>query len=107
MSARQNILERIRNSRLPAKVKPEIPDFPRLSKSDFIPQFRKGLEEMAGVLVDQRPTDFAGFLKTRFPNAKNFCSVVPEVVGNSTPEAYPNWADAGSIDVAIVRSPMG
>lgn len=106
MSARQDVLGRIRNNRLPAKVKPEVPDFPRLAKTDFLPQFRKGLEEMAGVLVDEQPGDFAAFLRSRFPNVKNVCSAVPEFVGNSTPEEYSNWADAGDIDVAIVRSPM-
>jgi len=107
MRARQNILERIRNSGLPAKNKPEVPDFTRLSTADFIPQFRRGLEAMAGVLVDRRPVDFGAFLRTTFPNAKNFCSAVPEFAGNTTPEEYPNWADAGNIDVTIVRSPMG
>jgi L-lactate dehydrogenase complex protein LldG len=107
MSARQDILERIRNDRPPAKVKPQVPDFARLAETDFLPQFRTGLEDMAGVLVDQRPMDFGAFLRSRFPNAKNFCSAVPEFVGNSTPEDYPNWAVAGDIDVAIVRSPMG
>ena len=106
MSARQDVLGRIRNNRLPAKVKPEVPDFPRLAKTDFLPQFRKGLEEMAGVLVDEQPGDFAAFLRSRFPNVKNVCSAVPEFVGNSTPEEYSNWADAGDIDVAIVRYPM-
>ena len=62
---------------------------------------------MAGVLVEERPLDFATFLRTTFPNAKNICSAVPEFVGPSTPEAYPNWAEAGNIDVTIVRSPMG
>ncbi len=107
MSARQDILERVRKNRLPAKAKPEIPDFPRLAKTDFLTQFRKGLEEMSGALVDEKPEDFAAFLRTRFPNAKNFCSAVPEYVGNSTPEDYSNWAAAADIDVTIVRSPMG
>jgi hypothetical protein len=62
---------------------------------------------MAGVLVDQRPMDFEAFLRGRFPNAKNFCSAMSEFVGNSTPEKYSNWAAAGDVDVAIVRSPMG
>jgi len=87
MSARQNILERIRSSRLPARVKPEVPDFPRLSKADFLPQFRQGLEAMAGVLVDQRPLDFGALLRSRFPNAKNFCSAVPEFVGIQIPSS--------------------
>jgi L-lactate dehydrogenase complex protein LldG len=107
MSAREDILERIRNSRPPAKVKPEVPDFARLAKTDFLAQFRKGLEEMAGALVEEKPGDFAAFLRNRFPNAKNFCSAVPEFAGNSTPEDYSNWAAATDIDVTIVRSPMG
>jgi L-lactate dehydrogenase complex protein LldG len=91
---------------LPAKDKPDVPDFGRLSTADFIPHFRRGLEAMAGVLVDRRPTDFGAFLKNTFPSAKNFCSAVPELAGNTTSEAYSNWADAGNIDVTIVRSPM-
>ena len=107
ISARENILKNVRNSGLPPKNKPEVPDFPRLSTADFIPQFRRGLEGMAGVLLDQRPTDFGAFLKKTFPEAKNFCSAVPEFQGNSTPDDYSNWTEAGNIDVAIVRSPMG
>jgi L-lactate dehydrogenase complex protein LldG len=107
ISARDNILDRIRNSRVPATDKPEIPDFSRLSPADFIPQFRRGLEAMAGVLIDQRPTDFAAFLRQKFPEAKNICSAVPEFAGNSTPERYSNWASATDIDVTIVRSPLG
>jgi L-lactate dehydrogenase complex protein LldG len=107
MNARQDILERIRNNRLSTKAKPEVPDFSRLSRTEFIPKFRQGLEAMAGVLVDQPPGDLAAFLRSRFPDAKNFCSAVPEFAGNSSPEQYSNWADAGDIDVTIVRSPMG
>jgi len=107
MSARQNILGRIRSSGLPGKHKPEVPDFARLSKADFIPQFRRGLEAMAGVLVESVPPDFGAFLKKTFPRAKTFCSAVPEFAGNSTSENYSNWADAANIDVTIVRSPMG
>jgi L-lactate dehydrogenase complex protein LldG len=107
MNARQNILERIRNSGRLATSKPEIPDFTRLATADFIPRFRRGLEAMAGVLVDSPPQDFGAFLKKTFPRAKTFCSAVPEFAGNSTPENYPNWADASNIDVTVVRSPMG
>jgi L-lactate dehydrogenase complex protein LldG len=100
-------IQQLDHSRLSAKDKPEVPDFPRLAKADFLSQFRKGLEDMAGVLVDKQPGDFAAFLRSQFPNPKNFCSAVPEFVGNSTPEDYSNWAAAADIDVAIVRSPMG
>lgn len=107
IGARENILDRIRNGRVPASDKPEIPDFARLSSADFIPHFRRGLETMAGTLVDQRPVDFADFLRQKFPEAKNICSAVPEFAGTSTPEKYSNWSDAADIDVTIVRSPLG
>src|SRR5580704_12731842 len=107
ISARENILERIRNSGLPAKPQPEIPNFTRIPVAEFIPHFRRGLEAMAGKFVDQRPPDIKTFLQQAFPNAKNFCSAVPEIHATSTPEQYSNWASAGDIDVTIVRSPMG
>jgi L-lactate dehydrogenase complex protein LldG len=107
MGARENILERIRSSGRPAMKKPEVPDFARLARADFIPRFRRGLEAMAGVLVDSPPADFGAFLRKTFPRARSFCSAVPEFAGNSTPESYSNWADASTIDVTVVRSPMG
>ena len=107
MTARQDILERIRKSGRPVLVKPEVLDFSHLSKADFIAQFRKGLEAMAGVLAEEQPRDFVAWLRGRFPKAKNFCSAVPEFAGDSTPEHYSDWAAAGDIDVTIVRSPMG
>ena len=106
MDARTDILDRIRNSQPDARPKPEIPHFLRLEAPEFIPQFRRGLEEMAGTLVEEQPSDLGLFLKERFPKAKNICSAVPECVGHTTPEHYPNWADAADIDVTIVRSPM-
>ena len=46
-------------------------------------------------------------MKARFPDAKTICSAVPEYAGNKKPSDFTRWADAASIDVTIVRSPLG
>jgi L-lactate dehydrogenase complex protein LldG len=65
------------------------------------------LKELTGEVVTEPPADLDQFLKKRFPKAKTFCSAVPEYTGNTKPEDFARWSDAGSIDVAIVRSPLG
>jgi len=66
--------------------------------------FLTSLKYMAGDFVDRPPSDFGAYLNTRFPDAKNICSAVPEYAGNKKPEDYNNWADASDIDVTIVRA---
>src|ERR1700692_4014359 len=65
------------------------------------------LKELYGEVLTEPPADFEKFLRTRFPDAKTICSAVPEYAGNSKPEDFARWSDASSIDVTIVRSPLG
>jgi L-lactate dehydrogenase complex protein LldG len=69
--------------------------------------FREPHWHTAGEFVDRPPSDFAAYLRNKFPNAKIICSAVPEYSGNRKPEDYTNWSDAHDIDVTIVRSPLG
>lgn len=62
---------------------------------------------MAGEFLGKPPSDFSAYLHEKFPQAKNFCSAVPEYSGNKRPEDYSNWSEAADIDVTIVRSPLG
>jgi L-lactate dehydrogenase complex protein LldG len=107
MGIREDILDRVRRNEPAPKSHPEVPDFARIPKADFIKTFGKSLGILAGVLIETPPADLGAFLRKQFPNAKNICSAVPEFTGNSKPEDYANWADAASIDVSVVRSPMG
>jgi L-lactate dehydrogenase complex protein LldG len=107
MGIREDLLDRVRRNQPAAIPHPGVPDFTRLAKSDLVRTFAKSLEVMAGVLIDKPPNDLAAFLGKQFPKAKNICSAVPELTGNSKPEDYANWSDAAKIDVSIVRSPMG
>jgi len=74
---------------------------------DLKKRFAAALKELSGDLVSEQPVDFGKFLRTRFPDAKVICSAVPEYAGNRIPEDFGRWSDAGSIDVTIVRSPLG
>jgi L-lactate dehydrogenase complex protein LldG len=105
MGTREDILDRVRANQPDAVNRPEVPDFSR--PGDLIKTFAQGLQLMAGTLIESPPKDFKAFLGARFPNAKNICSAVPEYKGDTTPEDYSKWSDAGKIDVSVVRSPMG
>jgi L-lactate dehydrogenase complex protein LldG len=107
MSMREDILSRVRRNQPAVVAHPEVSDFARLATTDLIREFAKSLDIMAGVLIDKPPGDLGSFLRKQFPNAKNICSAVPEYSGDSRPEDYPAWPDAGKIDVSIVRSSMG
>jgi len=107
MGIREDILDRVRRNQPAAVPHPNVSDFSRIAKADLIETFRKALAILAGVLIETPPADLGAFLRKQFPNAKNICSAVPEFLGNSKPEDYANWADAASIDVTVVRSPMG
>jgi L-lactate dehydrogenase complex protein LldG len=107
MINREVILQDVRNNQPSPRDLPEVPKFHSLRPVDLKTLFIESLKELAGEVVTEPPGDFAAFMKTRFPEAKTICSAVPEYAGNSKPEDFPEWGDAGKIDVTIVRSPLG
>jgi L-lactate dehydrogenase complex protein LldG len=74
---------------------------------DLKERFVAALKELSGEVVVEPPADVDTFLRRRFPDAKIICSAVPEYAGNRKPEDFSRWSDASSIDVTIVRSPLG
>jgi hypothetical protein len=107
MSFRNTILENVRNNQPSSRELPAIPKFHSEQPVDLKKQFTAALKELYGEVVTEPPADLKAFLKERFPSAKAICSTVPEYTGNSKPEDFARWSDAGSIDVTIVRSPLG
>jgi len=106
MDARDEILNSVLKNQPAHRELPQVPMFHRNPES-LVSVFEKSLKYMAGEFVDRPPSDFAAYLRNKFPNAKIICSAVPEYSGNRKPEDYTNWADAHDIDVTIVRSPLG
>jgi len=106
MDARDEILNSVLKNQPAHRELPQVPTFHRNPES-LVSAFEKSLKYMTGEFVDRPPSDFAAYLRNKFPDAKIICSAVPEYAGNRKPEDYTNWSDAHDIDVTIVRSPLG
>jgi L-lactate dehydrogenase complex protein LldG len=106
MDTREKILNSVLKNQPAHRELPQVPTFHRNPES-LVSAFEKSLKYMAGEFVDRPPSDFAAYLRNKFPNAKIICSAVPEYSGNRKPEDYANWSDAHDIDVTIVGSPLG
>jgi len=107
MSFRETILQNVRNNQPSYRELPAIPKFHSEQLLDLKEKFVEELKELSGEVVTEPPIDFEKFLRNRFPDAKAICSTVPEYAGNRKPEDITRWSDASSIDVTIVRSPLG
>lgn len=107
MAIRASILQKIRGNQPSPRELPAVPKFHSDQPADLNALFIASLKELAGEVITEPPADFDKFLKKRFPDAKIFCSAVPEYAGNKKPEDFPRWSDASAIDVTIVRSPLG
>jgi L-lactate dehydrogenase complex protein LldG len=107
MSIRDTILQNVRNNQPSYRELPAIPKFHSEQPPDLKERFTAALKELSGEVVTEPPADFEKFLKNRFPDAKVICSTVPEYAGNRAPEDFTRWSDASSIDLTIVRSPLG
>ena len=107
MSFRETILQNVRNNQPSYRELPAIPKFHSEQPPDLKEKFVEALKELSGEVVTEPPIDFEKFLRNRFPDAKAICSTVPEYAGNRKPEDFARWSDASSIDVTIVRSPLG
>jgi L-lactate dehydrogenase complex protein LldG len=46
-------------------------------------------------------------VRKQFPEAKVICSAVPEYEGTIKPASFKRWSEANTIDVCVLRSPMG
>jgi L-lactate dehydrogenase complex protein LldG len=107
MNFRDTILQNVRNNQPSLRELPAIPKFHSDQPLDLKHQFAAALKELSGEVVPEPPADFEQFLRMRFPDAKVICSTVPEYAGSKKPEDFARWSDASSIDLTIVRSPLG
>lgn len=107
VTARDAILAEVRKCPPAVRELPAVPRFHGRAQLDRKQQFAVALKKMAGETVAEPPSDWKGFLSTRFPGAKRFCSVVPEFSGTCSPADFTSWADAATPDVTVVRSPLG
>lgn len=106
LKARDEILETVRKNQPARRPLPDVSAFHSEARP-LAAAFEEALKKMAGEVIARPPADFDSFLRERFPDARNFCSAVPEFRGNQRPEDFSDWADAAAIDVMVVRAPWG
>ena len=105
--SRNAILDAVRGNQPAARPMPAIPRYHASQPIDLVATFCESIARMAGVVVTEQIPDPDSFLRNKFPDAKVICSAVPENPGTIKPASLNHWSEASTIDVCIVRSPMG
>ena len=97
MTARSDILARVRRNQPAAVALPEVPLF-----ESVIHDFRVNLERMGGGFFEGKPTELIG---NRFADARVILSTVPEVKGNRELPDDPRKLE--DVNVGVVRARFG
>jgi L-lactate dehydrogenase complex protein LldG len=103
MDTREHLLNNVRKNQPATRQLPAIPAFHRETES-LVSVFERSLKYMAGAFVESPPPNFSAYLREKFPDAKNICSVAPEYAGNKKPEDYSNWADAAETFTMLIST---
>src|SRR5580698_96016 len=105
--SRNTILDSIRSNQPSRQPMPAIPHFHTNQSANLVAKFSESIARMAGVLVADNVLDLNSFIESKFPNARIICSAIPEYAGTIKPSSLNHWSEASTIDVCILRSPMG
>jgi L-lactate dehydrogenase complex protein LldG len=105
--SRNAILDSVRANQPGTKPMPTIPHFHTNQPASLVATFCESIARMAGVVVTEDVPDLDLFVRAKFPDAKVICSAAPEYIGTIKPASLNHWSGASTIDVCILRSPMG
>ena len=107
MSARDDILDRVRRNQPAAVALPELPVF-AAPPAPLLARFTAGVLRMGGKVTDP-PGDgnLAALIARLFPEAKVVCSATPEVAGNRPITDVRSPGDLHDVDVGVVRAVFG
>ena len=105
--SRNTILDAVRGNQPVAQPMPTIPHFHTNKPADLVATFCEFIARMAGVVVTKDVSDLDSFLRVKFPDARVICSAIPEYAGTIKPASLNHWSEASTIDVCMLRSPMG
>lgn len=109
MSARDDILGRVRRHLPPAEPLPELPAFARGGAgAGRFDDFAAALQRMGGKIAEApADRDVAGLVARLFPDARVVCSAVPEVPGTRSLAAVRSPRELDDVDVGVVRAAFG
>jgi L-lactate dehydrogenase complex protein LldG len=106
MSARDEILARVRRHQPAPQPLPSVPMFDDASPTS-IEAFKTSLARMGGKFVDTYAGDLTALVRKLFPDAKVVCSATPEVTGNRPIDKVRAPQDLNDVDVGVVRAVFG
>lgn len=107
MSARDDILERVRRNQPQARPLPAIPTFDPGGPAS-LEAFKSALTRMGGKIVAAPPDgNLDACIRRLFPDAKVICSATPEVKGNRPISRIRRPQDLRDVDVGVVRARFG
>ena len=107
MSARDDILARIRKNQPAPTALPEVPTFDAAGGA-LLERFKAGVARMGGKVVEAPAAGRVDALVRKlFPDARVFCSATDEVPGNHPLDPLRPPADLDSVEVGVVRAVYG
>jgi L-lactate dehydrogenase complex protein LldG len=108
MSAREDILDRVRKNRPKEQYPvPSVPRFPLAQPDGLVHAFSKSLVTMGGrVVLASEVGNLPAWIRTQF-EAKVVCSATSEVAGNRDLSQVQQPRDLADVDVAVVRAILG
>ena len=105
MSARDDILGRIRANQPAPTALPAVPTFDPPAGTDLLERFKAGVARMGGKLVEAGGP-LEAIVRELHPGAKRVCSATPEF-GGATLETDAVPSSLHDVDVGIVRARFG
>ncbi len=107
MSARDDILDRVRRNQPAACAMPVIPPFPA-PRGSLPERFKAAVKRMGGKVAEPPPgAVLQDFVRALFPGGAIFASATPEVAGDRDLGVVRNPRDLADVDVGVVRAVFG
>ena len=103
MTARDEILARVRKNHPPPQPLPPLPAFER-ELPELLELFKTNLARMGGQVFEGKAQDF---IRKAFPEAKVICSATPEVAGSRSLAKVRDPRELEDVDVGVVRAAFG
>lgn len=105
MSARDDILGRVRRNQPAPVTCPTLPSFAQPAGA-LLDRFKAAVLRMGGKIVEAQ-ADLDKLVHSLFPDARAIASATPEVAGNRDLAAVKKAAELADVDVGVVRAVFG
>ena len=107
MSAREDILARIRKNQPAPTALPAVPTFDGAAAVSLLERFKAGVVRMGGKVVDAREGALDALMRSLHPDARIVCSATDEVHGTHPLDPARPPEELDGVDVGVVRAVFG